>query len=204
MKNEKMISIIGIAWLLLWISYIPVLVSHYPFHELKGVKSLIEEVSKSPDFIKKESSLLNKNPKELEDSVMGEIRIVWIEGVLIVFSGIVIAVLLLKKKRSGRILALFLAAYLLLVKVFYFVKYWQYKASLEYWKVSFQHFPTRTIQGIVATIIMIVTIALLLRPQDHEPNEPVPQRRAKGRRVRRVLGLKIQIGDHDEQRTSGT
>ncbi len=180
MKKEKVISIIGIAWLLLWISYIPELVSYYPFQELKGVKSLIEEVSKSPDFIKKKTGLLNKNSKELEDSVMGEIRTVWIKGILIVFSGIFTAILLLKKKRSGRILALSLASYLLLVKVFYFVKYWQYKASPEYWKVSFQHFPTRTIQGIVATIIMIVTIALLLRPQHHESNEPVHSEAPKG------------------------
>lgn len=173
MKNEKVISIIGIAWLLLWISYIPQLVSHYPFQEHKGVKSLIEEVSKAPDFIKKESGLLNKTPAELENSVMREIRIEWIKGVLILFVGLFTAFLLLKKKRSGRILALSLAGGLLLLNSIYFVKYWRYKLSLQYWALNLQHFPTQTIQGIVATIIMIATVILLLSPQHHEPNEPV-------------------------------
>ncbi len=172
MKNAKVISIIGIAWLLLWTSYIPQLASHCPFQEHKGVKSLIEEVSMAPDFIKKESGLLNKTPAELEVSAMREIRIAWIKGVLIVFAGLFTAFLLLKKKRSGRILALFLAGSWLLLNSIYFIKYWRYTLSLQYWEINLQYFPIQTIQGMVGTIIMIVTMILLRLPQ-HEPNEPI-------------------------------
>jgi len=165
MKNEKIIiSTIGIAWLLLWISYIPQLASYYPFKGHKGVTSLIEEVSKAPDVIKEESGLLNKNPKELEDSVMREIRIEWFKGVLIVFLGLLTAILLLKKKRSGRILALSFAGCLLFLKLIYFLQYWHYKASPRYWQVSFQHFPMQTVQSIVTAIVLIVTIIWLVRP----------------------------------------
>ncbi len=163
MKNGKVISIIGIAWLLLWASYIPELVAYYPFQELKGVKSLVEEVSQAPDFIKKEAGLLNKTPGELENSVMSEIRIAWIEGISLVFLGLLAAILLLRKKRSGRMLILSLAGGLLLLKVIYFVKYWHYKTSPQYWEINFRLFPIRTIQGIVAAIVMIVTIIMLLR-----------------------------------------
>ena len=100
MKNEKVVSIIGITWLLLWTWYISHIVSQYPFQEHKGVKSLIEEVSKAPDFIKKESGLLDRTPAELEISVTREIRREWIKGVLIVFAGLLSAMFLLKKKKK--------------------------------------------------------------------------------------------------------
>jgi hypothetical protein len=187
MKNEKVISIIGITWLLLWTSYIPQLVSHYPFQEHKGVKSLIEEVSKAPDFIKKESGLLNRTPADLEDSVMREIRREWIKGVLIVFAGLLSAVLLLKKKRIGRLLVLSIAICLLLLKIFYFVKYWQYKMSPQYWEINFRNFPVQTVQSIAAALIMIVTVILLLRLYRKDPNEPVHSVAPKGRRVSRMF-----------------
>jgi len=102
MKNQKIISAIGIVWLLLWTSYIPQLVFHYPFQELKGVKSLIDEIDNAPTVIKEESVLLNKNPKELEKSVMRELRIEWVKAVSIVFAGLLAAFLLLKKGTLGR------------------------------------------------------------------------------------------------------
>jgi hypothetical protein len=173
MKNNKVTSVVGFAWLLLWISYIPLLVSQFPFQEHEGVKSLVEEVSKAPDFIKKESSLLNRTSAELEDSLIREIRIIWIKNAAILFLGLVAAFLLIKKKRSGRILALSLATGFLLLKSIYFVKYFRIKLSFQYLHINLQHFPMQTIQGIVATVIMILTIILLLRSYIIEPNEPV-------------------------------
>lgn len=173
MKNYKVTSIVGFAWLLLWMSYVPMLVSQFPFQEHEGVKSLVEEVSKAPDFIKKESGLLNRTRAELEDSVMREIRIIWIKNVAIVFLALVTALLLIKKERTGRILALLLATGFLLLKSIYFVRYFRLKLSFQYLQINLQHFPIQTIQGIVATVIMILTIILLLRPHSIEPNEPV-------------------------------
>ena len=164
MKNEKIISIIGITWFLLWASYIPQLVVYYPFQELKGVKSLIDEVSHAPDFIKRESGLLDKDPKKLEESLMREIRYVWVKSVFIVFGGLFTAVLLLKKKRSGRILALTIAGVLSFSEIIIFFKYWHYTMSAEYWEVKFKYFPMRTVQNIFAGIILMMTIILLFRP----------------------------------------
>lgn len=173
MKNNKVISRVGFAWLLLWMSYVPLLVSQFPFQEHEGVKSLVEEVSKAPDFIKKESGLLNRTSAELEDSVMREIRIIWIKNVSIVFLGLLTAFLLIKEKRSGRVLALLLASGLLLLKSIYFVKYFRFNLSFQYLQINLRHFPIQTIQGIVAAVIMILTIILMIRPQIIEPNMPV-------------------------------
>jgi len=172
MNNRKVISIIGFAWLFLWTSYVPQLISHYPFQEHKGVKSLIEEVIKAPDFIKKEAGLLNKTPAELESSIMRELRIGWLKSISLVILGLLTAILLLKKKKSGRILALALAGFLLLLKIIYFVKYWHYNVLSEYWEVNFCNFPVQTIQSIIAAIVMIATLILMPNFQ-RKPNEPV-------------------------------
>jgi hypothetical protein len=163
MKNEIIISTIGIVWLLLWASYIPHLVSRYPFQEHKGVKSLIDEIGKAPAVIKEESGLLNKNPKELEESVMRELRIEWVKAVSVVCAGLLAAFLLIKKKRSGRILALALASCLLLLQLISFIKYWRYKMSPEYWEIAFRHFPMQTVQAVMAVIVFMVTVILLVR-----------------------------------------
>jgi Ni/Fe-hydrogenase subunit HybB-like protein len=104
---------------------------------------------------------------------MREIRVEWIKGASLVLLGLLAAILLLKKKRSGRILAVALASALLLLKAFYFVKYWHYKMSPEYWEINFRTFPAHTIQSIVAAIVMIMTLILMLRPHHDEPNNRV-------------------------------
>jgi len=111
---------------------------------------------------------------------MREIRMIWIKNVAILFLGLVAAVLLIKKKRSGRILALTLATGFLFLKSIYFVKYFRLKLSFQYLQINLQHFPIQTIQGIVAAVIMILTIILLIRAQNIEPNEPVHSDAPKG------------------------
>ncbi len=164
MKNENIMSVIGVIWLLLWSSYIPHLVYYYPFKELKGVKSLSEEVAKTPDFIKEEAGIGNKNQKELEESVMRELRIIWVKSVSIVIVGLLAAFLMLKKKKGGRIIALYFASGMLLLKIISFLKYWRYQTSPKFWAVSFKQFPVQTIQGIISVIILTMTIILLIRP----------------------------------------
>lgn len=101
MKDKKIISIIGIVWLLLWLSHIPHLVYYYPFQELKGVKLLVEEVANSPI---KELAVGNKSQKEVEDSLTRELQIVWVKSLSTVLVGLVAALLILKRKKVVELL----------------------------------------------------------------------------------------------------
>lgn len=164
MGNDKIIKAIGIVWLLLWLSYIPRLVYYYPFHQLKGVKALVGEVGKAPDFIREGAGLSSKTPMELEEALTRELRMVWLESALIYVLGLLAAFLLLKKKQSGRILAIFFAAGMLLPNGISLLKHWRYEIQPKYWEMLYKYFPAQTIQNIITEIVLVTTLILLLRP----------------------------------------
>ncbi len=164
MKNETIISILGILWLVLSSSYIPHLIYNYPFRELKGVKSLTEEVASAPDFIKEAAGLNDKTQKEMEESLTRELRIWWVMNLLLVLAGLLCGFLLLKKKQFGRIFVLFFAAGLLLLRLIYFLRRWDIQSSAKFWTLFFKFFPLQAIQDITSIIVLIVTILLLFRP----------------------------------------
>ena len=164
MKHGTIISTIGIIWLLLSSSYIPHLIYYYPFHELKGVKSLTEEVASLPDFIKEAAGINDKTQKELEGSLSRELRVLWVISLLLVLAGFLGGVLLLKRKQHGYIIVLVFAAGLLLLRVIYFFKHWDLQSSPNFWAVFFKLFPLQAIQDITSIIVLIVTIFLLFRP----------------------------------------
>ena len=99
MKHQTIISAIGIIWLALSSSYIPHLIYYYPFHELKGVKSLTEEVASAPDFIKEAAGINDKTQKELEESLTKELRVTWVKSLLLILVGLLAGVFMLKKKQ---------------------------------------------------------------------------------------------------------
>lgn len=164
MKNTTIISAIGTLWLALSASYIPHLIYYYPFHELKGVKSLAEEVASAPEFIKEAAGINDKTQKELEESVVRELRITWVKSLLLVLVGFLVGVFILRKKKLGHTIALFLASGLLLFRIIYFLKHWDTQTSPRFWTLFFEYYPAQAIQNIASIIVLIVTICLLLRP----------------------------------------
>jgi hypothetical protein len=164
MKDNKTISVIGVAWLLLWLSHIPHLIYYYPFQELKGVKSLTEEVTNIPEELKKLSGLGNKSQKELEESMTRELKILWVESLSIVLVGLLTAFLILKKRKSGYILALAFASGMLLLKLSPFLTKWHYLIAPQYWATLFKYFPAQTSLNLVSIIILGTSLVILLRP----------------------------------------
>ncbi len=164
MKNETIVLMLGILWLVLSSSYIPHLIYYYPFRELKGVRSLSEEVASAPDFIKEAAGVNDKTQKEIEESLTRALRIAWVESLLLVIIGLLAGVFLLKKKKSGRIIALFLAAGLLLLRLIYFLGHWDIQSSAKFWTLFFRFFPLQAVQDITSIIVLIVTILVLFRP----------------------------------------
>jgi len=169
MKNRAIISAIGIIWLALSSSYIPHLIYYYPFHELKGVKSLTEEVASAPDFIKEAAGINDKTQKELEESLTKELRITWVKSLLLILVGLLAGVFILKKKHSGRIIVLFFATGLLLLRLIYFFGHWDIQSSPKFWTLFFKFFPLQAIQDITSIILWILTIFLLFRPSMAAP-----------------------------------
>ncbi len=163
MKNETIISAIGILWLALSASHIPHLIYYYPFHELKGVKSLAEEVASGPEFIKEAAGINDKTQKELEESVTRELCITWVKSLLLVLVGFLVGAFMLRKKKLGRTIALFLASGLLLLRIIYFLKHWDTQTSPRFWTLFFEDYPVQAIQNIASIILLITAIFLLLR-----------------------------------------
>jgi hypothetical protein len=159
MKHQRIISAIGIIWLVLSSSYIPHLIYYYPFHELKGVKSLAEEVARA----QRAAGINDSTQKELEDSLTRELRVLWVKSLLLVFGGFLCGVFLLKRGQHGHIIVLVFAAGLFLLRVIYFFKHWDSQTSPQYWAVFFKLLPLQAIQNITSIIVLIVTIFLLFR-----------------------------------------
>ncbi len=162
MKNDKIISVMGIVWLILWLSHIPLLVHYYPRQE--RIESLINEVWNTPDVIRKEAGFGDKTQKELEDSTKRELMIIWVKSVSMFLVGLVAALLLIRKKKTGRIIAMSFATGMLLLKVVSLIKYWRVQSSPKYWATLFEYFPAQTIQNLISIIVFGATLVLLSRP----------------------------------------
>ena len=116
------------------------------------------------EFIKESAGINDKTQKELEESLTRELRITWIKSLLLVLVGFLVGVFMLKKNKSGRTIALFLAGGLLLLRIIYFLKHWDTQTSPRFWTLFFEYYPVQTIQNIASIILLVVTIFLLLQP----------------------------------------
>ncbi len=158
-KESGILMLLGSIWLLLWASYMPSLITTFPYHGVdEGIRLLSKEASNIPEFIKEEAGIENKSQKQLEFMIVKQLQIVWIKSVLVVFSGLVAGILMLKKKKSGYIIALVISAVFILRECWLFLKYWPYRLTLQYWSIYFKYFAFETVQELITIVVSLITV----------------------------------------------
>jgi len=175
MNKRDSVFLTGIALLVLHISHIPYLFE-IPLYSTPGIQWLSEEVSDSPAWLKDEAGLTGKSQSDIQSDLVASSRITFAKSLLLCLLGILSGVLVLKRHKFGRFLAIGLSIYVLLLRIvniafskqFFHLLYWKYT-------VFFSRHPFRVIHlDIVTWLVLMVALVHLLRPsiaKQFEKNE---------------------------------
>ncbi len=164
-KPFDKIAFIGIITLLLWISYLPYLYPT-PFQPHEGLKRFAKEAAEIPEWLKEEGGFGGYNQSDIEAALKRDLVKVWFISLITCTVGIAAGILILKRKNSGRILAIGMAAIPLLIRAYSIIKSSRPLEHLQalYFLFLKKH-PVMVIHNdIIAVIIFIGTIIYLLRP----------------------------------------
>jgi len=169
MKNNKLITFLGIMFILLWLSNIPYLFP-LPFQPHQGIREFSKELADMPGFLKEEAGISGKTQTEIETIVARKFRILWIKSLVFTIIGIFSGILIVLKKNVGHFLALGLSLYLVGMRFYHFFgsEHWRERITFEYFlkffRVRFQYSPLRTIHEEITFLILLCAIGLLLIP----------------------------------------
>jgi hypothetical protein len=165
MRNDKLITLLGIIFILLWLSNIPYLFP-LPFQPHQGIREFSKELADMPGFLKEEAGIGGKTQAEIETFVAREFRILWIKSLVFIVIGIFSGILIVQKRNLGRFLALGLSLYLVGIRFYHFfgLEHWRDRLSIKYFTIRFKYFPIRAIHEDITYLILLGVIALLLMP----------------------------------------
>ena len=160
-KQDKMKKwsgpfLIGSLILVLWISHIPYLFE-FPLRLTPGMQRLSNEGVETPDLIK---------------DLLTTFRIAFAKRLFLCLLGIISGVLILKRKRVGRYLAIGISAYMLASKAYFFLSHGNPFQKLYWWKLYwtyeeiFPKYPFRIIHmDILTGLILFIALVCLLHPK---------------------------------------
>jgi len=175
MRKRDSVFVTGIALLVLWISHVPYLLE-IPLYSTPGIQWLSQEVAGSPAWIKDSAGLTGKSQSNIQSDLVASFRIAFAKSLLLCLLGILSGVLVLKRHRLGRFLAIGLSIYVLLLRIVY-VAFREHPFHWLYLKytVFFSRYPFRVIHlDIVTWLVLLVALVHLLRPsiaKQFEKNE---------------------------------
>lgn len=164
MKDNRTITLLGIVFILLWISQIPYLFP-LPFKPHQGTKDFSKELAEAPEFIKEGAGIARNNQTEIETIVTRMVQVLWFKSLFFVVVGIGSGILIIKKKWLGYFLALGLSLYLVGMRLYYIFSsdYWRDILSIKYFTIRFENFPVKTIHEEITFLTLLVIIVLLLK-----------------------------------------
>ena len=174
MRKRDSVFLTGIALLVLWISHVPYLFE-IPLYSTPGIQWLSQEVSDSPAWLKDEAGLTGKSQSNIQSDLVASCRIAFAKSLLLCLLGILSGVLVLKRHRLGRFLAIGLSIYVLLSRIVYVA----FREHPFHWfrtyTVFFSRYPFRVIHlDIVTCLVLLLALVHLLRPsiaKQFEKNE---------------------------------
>lgn len=155
----------GVVLLLLWVSHVPSL-SEFPLRTTPGTQALSMEVAGAPEWIKGEVGLGGMGQGEIERSLLAASRRAFLGSLVLIVAGIVSAVLLLRRNRWGRFLAIGVALYVLLSRIAHHLSMGS-PPSVQFakFRMHLAAHPLRVIHGDILTLlVLLVVLAHLLRP----------------------------------------
>lgn len=164
MNKNKIITVFGFFWLILSISEIPVYLYPLPFQRHEGFKALAEEAAPAQEFLEEKPGLRKKTPQEIEQILIKETWKIWFKSLLTILAGIFAGSMLIRKKNLGRVVALSISCYVLILKIISVFTYGQARYSLKFYSMFFSYFPVQTILGMITFWLALSTVVFFSMP----------------------------------------
>jgi hypothetical protein len=167
--------LMGVILLVLWVSHLPYLLE-IPLVSTSGIQKLSRDVSEFPEWLKDEAELSGKSQSDIETGLITSCRIAFAKSLLLYLLGILSGVLVLKRHRSGRFLAIGLSIYVLLLRIVSVAfRGHSFHRLYRLYTFMFSRCPFRVIHlDIVTSLVLLVALVHLLRPsiaKQFEKNE---------------------------------
>ena len=161
MNKNKIITVIGIAFTLMWVIQATYLVQYFPFtKETKATsQQLTKEASQLPKSLKEGTALAGKTAVTIQKELETSLKIEWVKSLVLIVCGIIVGCLLILHKAMGYFLALLLSLGLIVHKVFSL--YARGEFSLESYALLFQYFPLNVIREIIMFLVLLITVVTL-------------------------------------------
>jgi len=142
-----------------WLSLLPYLP---PITLTPELKDLVAQARETREYVPK----MNRSAEELESSLVGALRILYIKWAVAILLGVLSGILLLVHRPSGRVLAIALSSLMLGMKAFSLISTYPRTGQLLYF-IFFLALPRRPVyvihNEIVAPLFWIATIVVLWR-----------------------------------------
>jgi hypothetical protein len=162
--KSKESTIVGTIITLLWLSYLPYLFST-PFGQHEGLKRLAKQVAESPEAIKEPAGIGGKSERQLYRELQLLFLVQLVRDVLTILVGIGAGILIIKRKRIGRYIALGMCAYLLGYRVYSEMQHFHSLRTLFYPRIFvFEHWPVMVIHECTLVSLSLLIFVYLIRP----------------------------------------
>jgi hypothetical protein len=155
---------VGTILVLLWLSYIPYLFT-FPFGQHEGLKKLAKQVAESPEVIKELAGIGGKSESQLYRKLQLLFLVQLVRDVFTILLGIGAGVLIVKRKRLGRYIAMGMCAYLLGYRVYFEVLHFHSLKATFYSRILvFEHWPVMVIHECTLVSLSLLILVYLIRP----------------------------------------
>ena len=165
MKARKGIVLLGIATIILWVSYVPYLIP-LPFSLQPSVKKIARNIAEAPEPVKDKAGFAGRSQAEIEKAMMRKVLLIWLVKAVPILIGVLSGLFLIRRKNYGRIMALLVAASWIILDVVSYIR------SANVWErlyavyvTSLKENPRFVIHNdFLPLIVFLFTIFYLMRP----------------------------------------
>jgi hypothetical protein len=162
--RSKELTIVGTVIILLWLSYIPYLFA-FPFGQQEGLKRLAKHLAESPEAVKELVGIGGKTERHLARELQLLVVVQLIKDALVVLIGIGAGILIIKRKRVGRHIALGMCVFVLGYRIYPEIRYFHSLRALSYkYFLLFQGWPGMLIRDCALVALTLVILVYLVRP----------------------------------------
>jgi uncharacterized membrane protein (DUF2068 family) len=162
--KSKELTIVGTIVILLWLSSIPYLFA-FPFGQHEGLKRLAKQLAESPEAIKELAGIGGKSERQLDRDLQLLFIVQLIKDALTVLIGIGAGVLIIKRKRVGRYLAVGMCVLVLGYRIYSEIRHFHSLRALSYkYFLLFEGWPVMLIRDCTLVALTLVILLYLIRP----------------------------------------
>ena len=164
-KKRDSIFWTGLVLVLLWVWHLPYL-SQFPLRSTAGTEMLSAEAAGARGWLKEDVGLEGMAQEEIQSGLVAAYRRAFMTSLLLIVAGVGSGVLVLRRSRWGRFLAIGVSLYVLLSRAPGLLAMGNpLGVQFAKFRMSLAPHPFRVIHGDILTLlILLLALANLLRP----------------------------------------